>query len=137
MVNKLEIYYKKKLLSFTKAPYVGIFGAVFEHISHRTLLNGEIFKIHPLSDSMDNTNLIMTKKEKLEFINVNDIRTDKYCIPIEKNFICNISVIVSPNMFFLMVISEEFLINMKDLDKLIENFIDKLDAYYCREFIFE
>jgi hypothetical protein len=130
IVDKLEMYYKEKLineLSYPSYEYLNLCYAMFEHIAHRTLLNGGSFEIQPLSKSMDNSKLIMSKREKLVFNDINDIEPDKYCIPNKKNFICDINAIVSPNMFFIMTVSEKYLNNMNDLDKLIEKFIDKSD----------
>jgi hypothetical protein len=129
IMEKLEMCYKEKLIESLNYPsyfeYYKLSHAIFEHLAHRTLLNGGSFEIQPLFKSMNNSKLIMSKREKLIFNNINDIEPDKYCIPSKKNFICDINAIVSPNMLFIMAISEEFLNNMNGLDKLIDKFIDK------------
>src|SRR5581483_10585272 len=74
--------------------------------------------------------LIMSKRNKLIFNNTKDIEPDKYCIPNKKDFddfVYEISAIVSPNKFFLIVFNEGRIINI-NVDKLINKFIDKSDV---------
>ncbi|CAB4393333.1 unnamed protein product [Rhizophagus irregularis] len=130
-VNKLEIYEKDKLIV---GNYFGLHRAVFEYIAHRTLSNGGSFEIHPLFESIDNSKLTMSKREKLIISDIDDIEPDKYCIPSKKNFICDINAIVSPNMFFIFSAYKKYNDDMKDLEledleleKLIYKFIDKSD----------
>ncbi|CAG8638645.1 4642_t:CDS:2, partial [Rhizophagus irregularis] len=130
-VNKLEIYEKDKLIV---GNYFGLHRAVFEYIAHRTLSNGGSFEIHPLFESIDNSKLTMSKREKLIISDIDDIEPDKYCIPSKKNFICDINAIVSPNMFFIFSAYKKYNDDMKDLEledleleKLIDKFIDKSD----------
>jgi hypothetical protein len=132
IVDKLEVHYNERLINIVNyqpySEYSSLNHAIFEHIAHRTLLNGGSFDIHLLSESVDsNSKLTMSKREKLVFSNINDIEPDKYCIPSKKNFICDINAIVLPNKFFIMAVSEEYLKNMNNLDKLIDKFIDKSD----------
>ncbi|GBC04177.1 hypothetical protein RclHR1_05550014 [Rhizophagus clarus] len=128
-MTKLESFYKNELINSLRCPqyteYSSLDKAIFEYIAHRTLLNGGSFDIKPLSNSMDNSKLIMPKREKLIFNDISDIKPDKYCIPSKKNFICDINAIVAPNIFFIMAVSEKYLNNLVDLDKLLEKFIDK------------
>ncbi|RIA93045.1 hypothetical protein C1645_874394 [Glomus cerebriforme] len=130
IVNKLEMYYKDELLEFMNRrqyeEYSGLHKPIFEYIAHRTLLNGGSFEIYSLT-TKSISKLTMPKRDKLVFNNPNDIEPGKYCVPSKKDFENDINAIVSPNMIFLMIVSENHPIHKNGLDKLIDKFINKSD----------
>ncbi|CAG8488311.1 3447_t:CDS:2 [Diversispora eburnea] len=131
VLNVLETNFREQLLNFVTASlsisnYGTLRSAIFERMAHRTLLNGGLFNVRPLSEKATyyfrinrDWREIVPKRSKLLFSNPDEIVQGKYCISAQKNN-ASFGAFVYPNKFFQMTIAEKHPIVKSDLEKYID-----------------